>query len=266
MNKIHSLAMISQDCILGDNNIIGAGVIIKEGCKIGNNNKIEAGAIIGPYCEIGDNNTINHYAYIGGDPQDHEFTGDRSFVIIGNNNIIREYVTIHRGSKADTKTIVGDNNFLMAYTHMGHNSRIGNNCVLTNVVQLAGYSSLDNNVVMGGYSGLHQFCKVGSYAMVGGNTHVNKDIIPYSMAFGIPSKVIGLNTVGLRRAGFSQEDREIIKSIFHLLYLSKLPFSVAIEKIEEQYAGNPFANEIVSFYRSSKRGICGFGYKKDQEE
>ncbi|HPB47503.1 MAG TPA: hypothetical protein PLX16_02685, partial [Exilispira sp.] len=98
------------------------------------------------------------------------------------------------------------------------------------------------------------------------NTHVNKDIIPYSMAFGIPSKVIGLNTVGLRRAGFSGEDREIIKSIFHLLYLSKLPFSVAIEKIEEQYAGNPFANEIVSFYKSSKRGICGFGYKKDQEE
>lgn len=267
MNKIESNCKISDDLKIGNGNIIGSNVIIKKGCVIGNNNIIEDNAIIGPYTILGDNNEIGHFAYIGGDPQDHDFIKDSvSYVEIGNNNKIREYVTIHRGTKPESKTIVKNNNFLMAYVHLGHNVEIGNNCTLTNLVGLSGYSIIEDNVVMGGMSGTHQFCRIGAFSMIGGKTYVNKDIIPYSLVFGIPGQIIGINFVGLRRAGFSQEDREVIKKIFHIIYNSGLPFTKAVEKIIQDYQYNQYADKIVSFIKNSKRGIASFGYKKGENE
>lgn len=266
MNNIEKNSKISDDLKIGDNNYIGSNVIIKEGCIIGNNNIIEDNTVIGPNVIMGDNNKISHFVYLGGMPQDHDYNENTiSFVEIGNNNIIREYTTIHRGTKPDTKTTIKDNNFLMAYTHLGHNVSIGSNCILTNLVQLAGYSVIEDNVVMGGMSGTHQFCRVGSFTMVGAKAYINKDIIPYSLVFGIPGRVIGINYIGLRRAGIKQEDRDLIKECFHLLYDSKLPFSKAIENLENQYKGNYFAEKIVKFYKESKRGIASFGYNNNND-
>lgn len=264
MNKISNSAKISSDLKIGDNNIIEDNVVIKENCIIGNNNYFGAGAIIGPNVIIGDNNTFYHYCYIGGDPQDVAFLGDISYVRIGNNNKIREFVTIHRGTKKDTETIVGNNNFLMAYSHMGHNAKIGNNCVLVNNAQMAGYSELGNYVVMSAFCAIHQFCKVGDYVMIGGDSKINKDIPPYTMIFGVPAKVIGLNIVGLRRNGFSQERRNLIKEIYKIFYHSGYPFSEAIKIIEQKYGDEIEAQNIINFYKNSKRGIVGFKRVEDE--
>lgn len=266
MNRISKNVYVDQSSLLGENNIIEEGVIIKENCKIGNNNYFQSGSIIGPNVIIGDNNFFGHYCFIGGDPQDVAFQGGVSYVKIGNNNKIREFVTIHRGTKEGTETVVGDNNFLMAYSHMGHNAKIGNSCVLVNNAQMAGYSELGNFVVMSAFCAIHQFCKVGDYVMIGGDTKVNKDIPPFVMIFGVPAKVIGLNIVGLRRNGFSQERRLLIKEIYKVLYHSKLPFSKAIEIIKEKYGNEPEAINLINFYYSSKRGLVGFkGEEKDVE-
>ncbi|HPC37780.1 MAG TPA: acyl-ACP--UDP-N-acetylglucosamine O-acyltransferase [Exilispira sp.] len=265
MNKIDKTAKISNDLVIGDGNQIGSNVIIKEGCVIGNNNIILDNAIIGPYVKIGDNNEIGHYSYLGGDPQDHDYIKNSiSFVEIGNNNIIREYVTIHRGTKENSKTIIKDNNFLMAYTHFGHNVIVGSNCTFTNLVQLAGYVEVEDNVVMGGISGAHQFCKIGAYSMIGAKAYINKDILPYSLVFGIPAQVIGINFIGLRRAGFTAEDREAIKTIFHIIYNSGLGFSKAIEKISNECKDDKFAQKILDFIKKSNRGLASFGYNKSE--
>ncbi len=267
MNTIDKNSKISDDLKIGENNQIGSNVIIKEGCIIGNNNKIMDNTIIGPHVIIGDNNEIGYFNYIGGDPQDHDYIKNSiSYVEIGNNNIIREYVSIHRGTKEGTKTIIKDNNFLMSYVHLGHNDIIGSNCTLTNLVQLSGYVTLEDNIVMGGMAGVHQFCKIGSFSMIAGKAYVNKDIVPYSLVFGIPAQVIGINSVGLRRAGFSQEDRELIKAMYHILYNSGLPFSKAIEKISEEYKNNAYAQHLIDFVKMSKRGIASFGYKRQDNE
>ncbi|MFN3411034.1 MAG: acyl-ACP--UDP-N-acetylglucosamine O-acyltransferase [Exilispira sp.] len=267
MNTIDKSAKIADDLIIGTGNNIGSNVIIKHGCVIGNNNIILDNVIIGPYVTIGDNNQIGYFSYIGGDPQDHDFIKNSiSYVEIGNNNIIREYVTIHRGTKPQTKTIVKDNNFIMEYVHFGHNVQIGSNCVFTNLVQLSGYSIVEDNVVLGGMSGTHQFCKIGSYSMIGGKSYINKDIIPYSLVFGIPAKIIGINSIGLRRAGFSSMDREIIKNIFHIIYNSGLTYTKAVEKVSTEFAGNVYAENIISFIKASNRGIASFGYKKNGNE
>lgn len=265
MNKIEKNCKISEDLIIGDGNQIGSNVIIKEGCVIGNNNIILDNTIIGPYVKMGDNNEIGYFTYLGGDPQDHDFIKNSiSYVEIGNNNIIREYVTIHRGTKENSKTIIRDNNFLMSYVQLGHNDIVGSNCTFTNLVQLSGYVEVEDNVVWGGMSGAHQFCKIGAYTMVGGKSYINKDILPYSLIFGTPANIIGINSVGLRRAGFSSEDREIIKTLFHIIYNSGLGFSKAIEKIRNEYSGNIYAEKILNFIERSKRGLAAFGYNKSE--
>ncbi len=267
MNKFGENTKISSDLRIGENNSIGSNVIIKEGCIIGSDNVIEDNAIIGPNVIIGNNNEIGHFAYIGGEPQDHDFVkGIISYVEIGNNNKIREFVTIHRGTKPDSKTSLKDNNFLMAYTHFGHNVNVGSNCIFTNLVQLAGYVEVEDNVVMGGVSGAHQFCRIGSYSMIGAKAYINKDIIPYSLVFGIPAQIIGINFVGLRRYGINQEDRDLIKNLFHIIYNSGLPFSKAIEKISNEYKNNIYAEKILNFVKECKRGIASFGYKKSINE
>jgi len=265
MNNFSEHTNIADDLRIGEGNIIGSNVIIKEGCIIGNNNIIADNAIIGPNVIIGDNNEIGHFTYIGGEPQDHDFIkGSISYVEIGSNNKIREYVTIHRGTKAETKTILKDNNFLMSYVHFGHNVIVGSNCTFTNLVQLAGYVEVEDNVVMGGMSGAHQFCKIGAYSMIGAKAYINKDILPYSLVFGIPAQIIGINFVGLRRIGINQEDRDLIKNLYHIIYNSGLPFTKAIEKIRLEYQSNLYAEKILGFIKKSTRGIASFGYKKSE--
>ncbi|MCX8058450.1 MAG: acyl-ACP--UDP-N-acetylglucosamine O-acyltransferase [Spirochaetes bacterium] len=258
MNKISPSAKIDSSTKIGINNVIEDNVIIRENCIIGNNNYFQAGAVIGPNVIIGNGNFFGHFCYIGGDPQDVAYQGLISYVKIGDNNKIREFVTIHRGTKENSETIVGNNNFMMAYSHMGHNAKIGNNCVIVNNAQMAGYSELGNFVVMSAFCAIHQFCKVGDYVMIGGDSKINKDVPPFTMVFGVPAKVIGLNIVGLRRNNFSQERRNLIKEIYKIFYHSNYIFSEAIKVIETKYGNEPEAQNLINFYKNSKRGIVSF--------
>lgn len=262
MNKIAKTAIIENGVKIGNNNIIKDYAIIRKGSIIGNNNTIESHSVIGPYVEIGDNNFIGISAYIGGDPQDLDYKNGVSFVKIGNNNIIREFVTIHRGTKDGSSTIVGNNNYLMAYAHMGHNAKIGDFNIITNTCQLAGYTEVENYSVLSAFTAIHQFCKIGSYCMIGGGAKVNKDVPPFTIAFGTPAKIIGLNIVGLRRNNFSTEDREKIKKMYNIFYHSNLPFTKAIKKIEDDFQDFNPAKMLVEFFKISKRGITAFGRDK----
>lgn len=258
MNKIAKNAIIEKGVELGDGNIIKDYAIIRKGCKIGNNNIIESHSVVGPYVEIGDNNFIGISSYIGGEPQDLDFKNRISYIRIGNNNKIREFVTIHRGTGEGSYTIVGDNNYLMAYSHMGHNSKIGNNNILTNTCQLAGYTEIENYNVLSAFTAIHQFCKISSYCMIGGGAKVNKDVPPFTIAFGTPAKIVGINVVGLKRNNFTLAEREKIKRMYFIFYQSKLPFSKAIDKIKTTFPDFKPAEMLIEFFKKSKRGITAF--------
>jgi len=264
-NTMSPKANIHPSASIGDNNIFEDNVIIKENCKIGNNNYFQSGSIIGPHVEIKDNNFFGSYCFIGGEAQDLDFKNEISYVRIGSYNKIREFVTVHRGTKGESATVVGDNNYMMAYAHMGHNSKIGDYNVLVNTSQLAGYSELGNRVVMSAFAAVHQFCKVGDYVMIGGGAKINKDVPPFTMVFGTPAKVVNLNIVGLRRNGFNAETREKIKDIYNLFYHSGYPFSTAIEKIASKYPEDREALQIINFFKNSKRGIIGFGRENSRD-
>ena len=194
---------------------IGKNVKIRKGTKICSHARVE-------FAEIGENNYIGPSAIIGAPPQDLKFKGEISYVKIGKNNIIREFVTIHRATGEGDFTVIGDNNFLMAYVHIPHNARLGNNIIIANSTQIAGWVEIEDNAFISGEVVIHQLCKIGRYSMIGGLSRIPQDVPPYMMVVGIPAKVVGINIVGLKRAGFSSERIKVIKEIFKIFYLSKL--------------------------------------------
>ena len=252
---IHPTALVSPSAELGIGVEIGPYSIVEGGAKIGDGTRIEAFVKIGGSVEIGRNCHVFENTVLGGPPQDHDFGGEVSFVRIADGVILRENVTIHRATGEGMETYVGEGSMLMEGCHLGHNVRIGARCTLTNKVGLSGHSQLGDNVVIGGLAGFHQFVRVGSYAMIGGMAKIIKDVPPYSMADGIPARIRGLNTVGLRRNGFSQEERTLIKNIYRRLYDRHMRRSEAIALLERDFPGNRFALEIAAFARSTKRGL-----------
>ncbi len=257
--KIAKTAIIEDNVKLGKNCEIGEFSIIKEGTILGDNCKVGNNAIIGPFVVTKDNNKFGNYCYVGGEPQDLDFNNEKSYVKIGNNNSIREFVTIHRGTEKNSETKIGNNNYIMAYAHMGHNSKIGNNNILTNSCQLAGYSSIGNYSVISAFTAVHQFTKISDYAMCGGGCLVNKDVPPFSMMWGQPAKIIGINIVGLKRNKFSIDDIKEVKELYKIMFQSKLPYSKAIEKIENEYNDSKNAQLLIDSYKNSKRGLSAFG-------
>ena len=243
--KVHPFAVVEK----GPFSYIGPNVKIGRGVKIGTNVHIEG------HTEIGENCVIRHGAAIGFPPQDVAFKGEKSFVKIGKNNTIREFVTIHRASGEGESTIVGDNNFIMAYAHLAHNVKIGSNVVIVNGAQLAGYVEVGDRAFISGLVAIHQFVRIGAYAIVGGVSRVSQDVPPFFMAVGIPLRVVGLNIVGLRRNGFSSERISIIKKAYKILYRSGLKLSEAIKKIEEELPLNEDIKMLLDFLKASKRGI-----------
>jgi UDP-N-acetylglucosamine acyltransferase len=252
---IHPTAIVSPEAELGVGVEIGPYSIVEGGAKIGDGTRLEAFVKIGGSVEIGRNCHIFENTVLGGPPQDHDFGGEVSFVRIADSVVLRENVTIHRATGEGMETSVGEGTLLMEGCHLGHNVRIGARCTVTNKVGLSGHSWLGDNVVVGGLTGFHQFVRVGSYAMVGGMAKIIKDVPPYSMADGIPARVRGLNTIGLRRNGFSQEERTQIKNIYKLLYDRHLKRSEAVVLLERDFPDDRFALEIAAFARSTRRGL-----------
>ena len=255
MNIVHPSAIIGKQVQLGDSNQIGPGCVIEDGVVIGSRNRLWMNVYVGPGTTIGDENQIHMGAAIGHVPQDLSFKNEPTYTTIGHRNTIREYVTIHRGTKADSSTVIGDGNFFMANAHIAHNCQIGNRATLVNLATLAGYCAIDDDALLSGMVVLHQFTRVGKLAMLSGLSAVNKDVPPYMLCGGRPAVIQGLNIVGMRRAGFSAAVREEIKTAYKLLYRSGLNVSHAVEEMTKQ-CQSPEVAHLVEFIKTSTRGIC----------
>lgn len=254
--SVHPTALVDPKCELDDQVEVGPYSII------GSAVKIEKGTIIGPqvliegWVRIGKRCTIGKGVVIGAPPQDTNFEGKRSFVEIGDGNLIREYSTIHRGSKAESTTRIGSEIFLMAYSHIAHNCTVEDGVVVANMGTLAGYVTLEKKVMVGGLSAIHQYVKVGTYSIIGGCSKVIKDVPPYTRVDGHPATLWGLNSVGLRRANFSPRKRELLKRAYKILFRSGLNTSQAIKQIENELEPIPEIRHLCEFVKNSERGIC----------
>ena len=254
MSEIHASAIIGKQVEIGVNNTIGPNVIIEDKVKIGSHNKILAGAYLARGTEIGNYNILHMNTVIGHEPQDLAYQGEATFTKIGSKNIIREFVTIHRGTKEGSSTVIGDENFIMAYCHIAHNCLLGNNIIMVNQASLTGHCLVEDRAFLSGMTGFHQFTRIGTLAMVSALTAINKDIPPYVICGGRPGVAQGINVVGMRRAGIGSQVRAEIKEAYKLLYRSGMNVSQALDKIKKSLK-SPEVVHMVEFIEASKRGI-----------
>lgn len=254
--KIHPTAIVSPKAELAESVVIGPYSVVDSKVSLGEGTVLGAFVRIMDYVSVGARCRIFENAVLGGEPQDHDFKGEESWVKVGNDVTLREAVTVHRASGEGKQTTVGDGTLLMEGVHVGHNATIGKNVTVANKSGFSGYSSLGDYSVMSGLSGLHQFVSVGKYCMVGGASKVVKDVPHYAMVDGHSAKVYGLNVVGLRRAGFSSAQRLEIKRAYNIIYRSGLPTSEALSKLDSEMGDNVFAREILDFLAKGTRGLC----------
>lgn len=254
MNQISPLAYVHPEAILGDNNIIGPFCYIDRDTVIGDNNVLQNSVTINVGARIGNGNEIFPGASLSTKPQDLKFKGETTTCQIGDGNSIRENVTISRGTASKGKTIVGNNNLLMENMHIAHDCVVGNNCIVGNSTKFAGEVTIDDNAIISATVLTHQFCKIGSYVMIQGGCRFSQDIPPYIIAGKEPTKYCGINLVGLRRRGFSNELIDSIHEAYRLLY-SKGVLKEGIEEIKKDLQITPEIQYIIDFVESSKRGI-----------
>lgn len=243
---IEPFVNIEKNVEIGEGTWIGSNVTIMEGARIGKNCKIFPGAVISAI------------------PQDLKFEGEKTLVKIGDHVTIREFVTINRGTKASGETVVGNNCLLMAYVHIAHDCRLGNNVILANACNLAGHIEIDDFAIVGGMSAVHQFVHIGKHTMISGGSMVTKDVPPFSKAGREPVSFVGVNSIGLRRRGFSNERINFIHEVYRMLYMKGRNVSQAVRVIEAEMPINADRDEILNFIQLSQRGIMR-GYKRLSE-
>ena len=253
--NIHNTAIISKDASIAEDALVGPYSIINGSVNIGSGTSIGAHCVIEEFVNIGKNCQFSPGAVIGGVSQDKKFKGGKSYVEIGDNNIIREYVTVNRSSKENGRTIIGNDNLIMAYSHVAHDCVVGNNVVIANSAAIAGHVTIEDNVILGGLCGIHQFVRIGKFSILGGCSKAVKDIVPFAIADGNPARIYGLNSIGLDRAGFSEEAKSVLKKAFKLLFLKKLNISNALKKIQKDLPSTKELTELISFIHSSERGV-----------
>ena len=254
MNQISPLAFVHPEAKLGDNNIIGPFCYIDSNTVIGDNNVMQNSVTIHAGARLGNNNEIFPGASIATKPQDLKYRGEETLCEVGDNNSIRENVTISRGTASKGTTIVGNNNLLMENMHVAHDCVLGNNIIVGNSTKFAGEVEVDDNAIISAVVLCHQFCKIGGYVMIQGGCRFSQDIPPYVIAGKEPTRYCGLNLVGLRRRGFSNELITLIHDAYRLLY-SKGVLSEGIEEIKRNLQITPEIQYIIDFVSSSKRGI-----------
>lgn len=255
--KIHPTAVISPDATLADGVEVGPYSIIGPDVHVGKNTQIGPHVVIESQTDIGEDNRIAQFASIGGPPQDLKYRGEKTRVVIGNRNTVKEYVTINRSTTADIGvTIIGDDNLLMAYCHVAHNCKLGNHVIMSNAVNLGGHIHVEDYAIIGGMTGVHQFTRIGAHCIIGGASAVNKDIPPFVTASGNFAKLYGLNIIGLKRRGFPDETIAALKEAYRIVFRSKLLLAAAIRKVEQEVADLPEVAHFLDFIRKSERGIC----------
>lgn len=253
--EVHPTAIVDDDARLGVGvkigpwALIGPGVIVGDGTEIGPRVFIEKDTILGEDC------AVSNGAVLGTDPQDLKFKGEKATLEIGDRTIIREFATLNRGTSARGRTVLGSDCLLMAYTHVAHDCEIGSHVILANSVNMAGHVTIEDWVIVGGVTPIHQFVRIGAHAFVGGGSRVSQDVPPYCRAAGNPSKLYGLNTVGLERRGLSDDVRKSLKRTYRLLFQSDVNLSKALDRVAEEVPGVPEVLHLVQFIRASERGI-----------
>lgn len=246
---MHPDAVVGQGVAIGEYAIVEEDVVIGAGCRL------EPYVYVKRWTTIGERNEISSGTVLGTDPLDKNFRGERSYLRIGDGNIIREHYTVSRGTQPESVTEIGDSNYIMTSGHIAHNSKIGNNCVIASCALVAGHVEVEDQAFISGGVVIHQYSKIGRLAMIGGNSRVNSDVPPYFLYSDFNVSAKGLNLIGLRRAGFSKEEIGALKSAYRILYRSGLKLEEALGRIGAEL-DTEHTRHLVRFIRSSKRGIC----------
>jgi len=254
---IHSTAIIHEGAQLDENVQVGPYSVVGENVKIGAGTVVGPHAVIEGFTEIGRDNRIFQFASIGAIPQDLKFHGEKTRLIIGDGNSIREFTTVHLGTEAGGgETRIGSHNLLMAYAHVAHDCRLGNHCILANCATLGGHVEVHDYAILGGLSAVHQFCRIGSHCMISGGSMVAKDMLPYTMAQGDRAKPVGINLVGLQRRGFSEAVIRDLKMAYKILFRSGLTTNEALKRIRAEIQASPEIETFLEFFENSERGIA----------
>ncbi len=255
MMDIHKTAIVSPKAVIADDVTIGPYSIVEEGVIIGKGTRIASSVLLATGAELGENVKVSHGAVIGTEPQDLKFEGEKTRAVIGDNTVIREYVTVNRGTKATGETRIGKNCLLMAYAHSAHDCHIGDNVIMANSVNLAGHIEIHDYAILGGVLPVHQFVKIGTHSMIGGGFRVPQDVCPYALMGGYPLKVVGVNKIGLHRRGFKKEVIEALEKAFKFLFFSGLNTTQAVERIKGEMEVIPEIKIILEFIERSDRGL-----------
>ncbi|MGA8532695.1 MAG: acyl-ACP--UDP-N-acetylglucosamine O-acyltransferase [Candidatus Tumulicola sp.] len=252
---IHPTAIVHPGAEIGRRTEIGPFCIIGEHVTVGARTVLQAHVVVNGWTEIGEDCQVYPFATIGAASQDRKYSGERAMTRVGNRTVLREYVSIQRATGHGETTSVGDDCLLLAYVHVAHNCVLGDGVTMSNLAQLAGHVVVGDYATIGGQAGVHQFTRIGRYAMIGGATKLTKDVAPFFLIEGNPARPYGLNSVGLRRAAFSPQERNEIKKFYKILYDPKLNVSKAIEAMKAEVATDP-GREIITFLEAqSERGV-----------
>jgi UDP-N-acetylglucosamine acyltransferase len=253
--SIHPTALIAPGAKIGKGVSVGPYTIVGEHVEIGEGTRVGAHNVLDGWTRIGAQCRIFHSTCIGVEPQDLKFRGEKSLVLIGDRNTIREFVTIHPATDEGDVTRIGSDNLLMAYVHIAHNCEIGDHVILANAVNLAGHVKVEDHVGIGGVTPVHQFVRIGTHSFIGGGSRVAQDVPPYFLAAGNPLRVVGINQVGLERRDFSVETREALRRAYKILYRAGKNVRQALEALRSELPDIPEVRRLADFVESSERGI-----------
>ena len=248
---VYPKAELGQDVDIGPYAVIGEHVRLGDGTRVGPHAVIDGWTTVGQHCDVGVG------AALGGAPQDLKYRGQRSFLCVGDHSCIREYVTVHRSAEEDGTTSIGSRVFLMAYTHVAHDCRLGDHVIMVNYAGLSGYVEVEDRAFISGHNAVHQFVRIGYLAMVSGASRVVKDVPPFMIAEGNPTRIRGLNVVGMRRLGLAPQARAELRQAYRLLYRSGLNVSQALERLRQAGTTGSEVQRLIAFVEAAKRGICG---------
>ena len=253
---VHPTAIVSDGAVLGDGVEVGPYAVIGPRVRLGNGTHVGAHAHLSGPAEFGEGNRIFPHAVLGLEPQDLKYQGEETRLVVGSRNVFREFMTAHRGTVTGRgETVIGDEGYFMAYSHVAHDCRIGSRVVFANCAALAGHVDVGDHAILGAFAAAHQFIRIGKHAFVGAYAQLRQDVLPFCKTDGIEAKTYGVNAIGLKRNGFSEERVEGLQKAYRLLIKSKLNTTQALERIAVELAGQPDVDDLVEFIRGSKRGF-----------
>jgi len=253
--RIHSTALVDPQARLGADVEVGPGSIVGPHVTLGDRTRIDAHAMVTGWTTLGSDNHVHHGAVLGSPPQDLKYAGQPSYLVVGERNVFREYVTANLATEPGESTRIGSDGLLMAYAHVAHNCAIGDHVVIANAVQLAGYVVVDDWAIVGGGTVVHQFTRIGRHSMIGGGSRVSQDIAPFVKSAGSPPRNAGINAIGLERRGFARETRDAIERAYRIFFRDGATAQRAVATIRRELGGVPEAEHFARFCETSVRGI-----------